>query len=109
MHLIGIRRTLAEQHPWLAVSVLKAFIRAKEICMREFEQIGHLACSLPWSVYEYERLKRAMGEDYWSYGLEANRHVIETLAGYSFDQGLSARKVSAEELFARSTHELSKI
>jgi len=109
MHLIGIRRTLAEQHPWLAVSVFKAFIRAKEICMKEFEQIGHLACSLPWSVYEYERLKRAIGEDYWSYGLEANRHVIETLASYSFDQGLSARKVSAEELFARSTHELSKI
>ena len=109
MHLIGIRRTLAEQHPWLAVSVFKAFIKAKEICMKEFEQIGHLACSLPWSVYEYERLKRAIGEDYWSYGLEANRHVIETLASYSFDQGLSARKVSAEELFARSTHELSKI
>ncbi|HTS39805.1 MAG TPA: ABC transporter substrate-binding protein [Xanthobacteraceae bacterium] len=109
MHLIGIRRTLVEQHPWLAVSVFKAFIKAKEICMKEFEQIGHLACSLPWSVYEYERLKRAMGEDYWSYGLEVNRHVIETLAGYSFDQGLSARKVSAEELFARSTQELSKI
>lgn len=109
MHLIGIRRTLAEQHPWLAVSVFKAFIKAKDICMREFDQIGHLACSLPWSVHEYERLKRVLGPDYWSYGLEANRHVLETLAGYSFDQGLSARRVSPEEMFARATHELSKI
>ena len=109
MHLIGIRRTLAEQHPWLAVSVFKAFIKAKAICMKEFEQIGHLACSLPWSVHEYERLKCVMGEDFWSYGFEANRHVLEALIGYSFDQGLSARKVSAEEIFARSTLELSKI
>jgi 4,5-dihydroxyphthalate decarboxylase len=109
MHLIGIRRSLAEQHPWLAVSVLKAFIKAKQICMKEFEQIGHLACSLPWSVHEYERLKHTMGEDYWSYGIEANRHVLETLAGYSFDQGLSSRKVPIEDMFARSTHELSKI
>ncbi|HXF86895.1 MAG TPA: ABC transporter substrate-binding protein [Xanthobacteraceae bacterium] len=109
MHLIGIRRTLAEQHPWLPVSVFKAFTKAKEICMKEFDQIGHLACSLPWSVHEYARLKRVLGEDYWSYGLEPNRHVLETLAGYSFDQGLSARKVAPEEMFARSTHDLSKI
>jgi 4,5-dihydroxyphthalate decarboxylase len=60
-------------------------------------------------VHEYERLKRVLGPDYWSYGLEANRHVLETLAGYSFDQGLSARRVSPEEMFARATHELSKI
>jgi 4,5-dihydroxyphthalate decarboxylase len=109
MHLIGIRRTLVERHPWLPVSVLKAFIKAKEICMKEFEQIGHLACSLPWSVHEYARLKRVLGEDYWSYGLEPNRHVLETLAAYSFEQGLSARKVAPEEMFARSTHDLSKI
>ena len=50
-----------------------------------------------------------MGEDFWSYGVEANRHVLESLAGYSFDQGLSARKVPLDEIFARSTHELSKI
>jgi 4,5-dihydroxyphthalate decarboxylase len=109
MHLIGIRRTLAEQHPWLAVSIFKAFIKAKQICMKEFEQIGHLACSLPWSVHEYERLRRVMSEDFWSYGFEANHHVLEALAGYSFEQGLSARKVTAEEIFARSTLELSKI
>ncbi len=109
MHLIGIRRSLVEKDPWLAVSIFKGFIKAKEICMREFNQIGHLACSLPWSVHEYERLKRALGDDYWAYGYEANRHVLETLTGYSFDQGLSSRKVPPEELFARSTLDLSKI
>jgi 4,5-dihydroxyphthalate decarboxylase len=109
MHAIGIRRSLVEAYPWLAVSVYKAFVKAKELCMHELGQIGHLSTSLPWSVAEYDRLRRVMGEDYWSYGLEENRHVLETLARYSFDQGLSVRQLPVEEMFARSTHDLTKI
>src|SRR5258708_26284425 len=82
MHAIGIRRSLVERHPWLAVSVYKAFVRAKELCMKELGQIGHFATSLPWSVAEYERVRNAMGEDYWSYGVVANRHVLQKRTRY---------------------------
>ncbi len=109
MHAIGIRRSLVERHPWLAVSVYKAFVRAKELCMRELGQIGHLATSLPWSVADYERAKAALGSDYWSYGVAANRHVLETLARYSFEQGLSVRELAVDEMFAPSTYDLTRI
>jgi 4,5-dihydroxyphthalate decarboxylase len=109
MHTIGIRRSLVERHPWLAVSVYKAFIKAKDLCMHELGQIGHLSTSLPWSVAEYDRLRRVMGEDFWSYGVEKNRHVLETLARYSHDQNLSVRPLPVDEMFAPSTYELSKI
>jgi 4,5-dihydroxyphthalate decarboxylase len=109
MHAIGIRRSLVEKYPWLAVSVYKAFIKAKELCMAELGEIGHLFTSLPWSVAEYDRLRRVMGEDYWSYGVEPNRHVLETLTRYSFEQGLSVRKLSVDEMFVPSTYDLSKI
>ena len=109
MHAIGIRRTLVEKHPWLAVSVYKAFLRAKELCMRELGQIGHLATSLPWSVAEYDHVRGLMGEDFWSYGVAKNRHVLATLARYSFEQGLSARQVDVDEMFVPSTGDLSKI
>lgn len=109
MHLIGIRRSLVELHPWLPVSVFKAFLKAKDLCMADLGQIGHLSTSLPWSVAEYYRLRQLMGEDFWSYGLEENRHVLETLARYSYDQGLSARLLPVEEMFGPSTHDLSKI
>jgi len=109
MHAIGIRKSLAERHPWLAVSVYKAFLAAKAICMEEMGQIGHLAVSQPWSVYEHERLQRLMGKDYWSYGAHENRHVIEALARYSFEQHLSVRQLKFEEVFAPSVYELSKI
>src|ERR1700724_3601474 len=52
MHAVGIRRSLVEKHPWLAVSVYKAFVKAKQMAMAELGQIGHLAVSLPWPVAE---------------------------------------------------------
>jgi 4,5-dihydroxyphthalate decarboxylase len=109
MHLIGVRRSLAEAHPWLPVSILKAFMKAKDLCSHELGQIGHLHASLPWGVYEYERLCRVMGPDYWSYGMQANRKTLETLARYSYEQGLSVRLLPVEEMFFHSTHELTKI
>lgn len=109
MHAIGIRRSLVEKHPWLAVSVYKAFLKAKELCMHELGQIGHLAVSLPWSVAEYDRLRKVMGDDFWSYGAQSNRHVLESLARYSHEQGLSVRQLGFDEMFAPPTYDLSKI
>jgi 4,5-dihydroxyphthalate decarboxylase len=109
MHVIGIRRSLAEAHPWLAVSLMKAFIKAKNLCWYELGQIGHLFTSLPWGVAEFDATRSLMGEDYWSYGVEPNRHVLEAFTRYHHEQGLSARRVSLEELFIPSTFELTKI
>ncbi|HEY5608600.1 MAG TPA: ABC transporter substrate-binding protein [Alphaproteobacteria bacterium] len=109
MHAVGIRRSLTEKYPWLAVSVYKAFIKAKALCLHELGQIGHLATTLPWPVHEYDRVRQFMGEDFWPYGAHENRHALETLARYSFQQGLSARQVPLEQMFAKSSYDLSKI
>lgn len=109
MHVIGIRRALLEEHPWLAVNVMKAFIRAKELCWYELGQIGHLYNSLPWGAADFQAARALMGEDYWSYGLNANRHVLEAFTRYHHYQGLSARRVSPEELFAPPSCDLSRI
>ncbi|MES2360602.1 MAG: ABC transporter substrate-binding protein [Pseudomonadota bacterium] len=109
MHMVGIRRTLVEQHPWLAVSVYKAFLKAKALAVKELDELCHLAVTLPWMVHHHNEAKALMGPDYWPYGLDANRHVIETFSRYHFEQGLSKRKVAPEELFAASALDLSKI
>jgi len=108
MHLVGIRRSLVERHPWLPVSVYKAFVRAKEIALEELRLIGHLAVTLPWPVAALDSARRLMGEDFWPYGVEPNRAQLELFTRYSFEQGLSARKLAVEELFATSTLDLSK-
>lgn len=109
MHVVGVRRSIVEAHPWLPASLLKAFVQAKALCMNELAQIGHLYTSLPFCVSEFVAAKELMGDDFWSYGFEANRHVLDTFVRYHHEQGLSARKVAPEELFARPTLDTSKI
>ena len=109
MHIIGIRKSLAEAHPWLPVNVYNAFVQAKRLCMSELGQIGHLYISLPWGVAEFHESQALMGKDYWRYGIEENRPELEALTRYSFEQGLSARKLTPEDLFAAPVRELFKI
>lgn len=109
MHLIGIRKALVEQHPWLPVNVFKAFIEAKRLAVHELDEICHLAVTLPWMVHEYNATRALMGEDYWPYGFAENRHTLETFARYHHEQGMSARAVDPRELFAAASLDLSKI
>lgn len=83
--------------------------QGKEYTTYELGQIGHLFVTLPWGVSEFEKARKLMGNDYWSYGFEPNRHVLDTFTRYHHEQGLSARKVAPEELFAASTLDLTKI
>jgi 4,5-dihydroxyphthalate decarboxylase len=109
MHLVGIRKTLAEQYPWLASSVYKAFCEAKDLAMTRLTDVNALAVTLPFLEAETRQTMAVMGRDFWRYGVHANLREIEALAGYAFEQGLLERKVDTEELFARSTVEMSKI
>jgi len=60
-------------------------------------------------VHHVDLSRRVIGDDWWSYGIEKNRKAIETLCQYLFEQGLSAKKMSVEELFAPETFDEFKI
>ena len=40
-----------------------------------------------------------MGEDFWSYGLKPNAHVLDTFLDAHYRQGLSSRRLQPEDLF----------
>jgi 4,5-dihydroxyphthalate decarboxylase len=109
MHLIGIKRELHARHPWLAASLFKAFSQAKAIAMHEVRDVNALYVTLPWVVAETEETVALMGEDFWRYGAKENEKEIEALTRYAHDQGLVSRKLTMEDLFAKSTIEVSKI
>jgi 4,5-dihydroxyphthalate decarboxylase len=109
MHIIGIRKSLVEKHPWLPVNVYKGFLAAKQMAEKELNEIGHLMVALPWLIHEFNATRALMGDDYWPYGFAENRKVLDAFVRYHFEQGLSARMVPAEELFAASTMNLSKL
>jgi 4,5-dihydroxyphthalate decarboxylase len=109
MHLIGIRKSLLEANPWLAVSTYKAFISAKEIAVRDMRQAGVHMVTLPWVYQEVLAAEELMTKDYWSYGVEPNRAALEAMTRYSYTQGLAQKKLSPEDLFHPGTLELSKV
>jgi len=99
MHVLVAREELLRQHPWLASSLFTAFRQAKDIAIRELEEIGAYNVTVPWLAAELAEIRAVLGEDYWPYGLEKNRRALEAALRYSHGQGLSARKLTIEEAF----------
>jgi len=109
MHTIAIRRELHEAHPWIAMSLYKAFAKAQKIAYDDLYQTAALKTMLPWLTAHVEEARRELGEDFWPYGFHANRHVLDTFLRYHHEQGLSKRRLAPEELFAPETMEQFKI
>jgi 4,5-dihydroxyphthalate decarboxylase len=99
MHVLAVREDLQRKNPWLASSLFAAFRQAKDIAIRELEEIGAYNVTLPWLTAELADIRAVLGEDYWPYGLAKNRASIEAALRYSHAQGLSARKLTIEEAF----------
>ena len=109
MHLIGVRRTLAEKHPWLPAAVLKAFEQSKAAAMAHLWDTSATKVTLPFVEERVAEARELMGDDYWPYGVEPNRKTLETFLRHHHSQGLSSRLVKVEELFHPATLESFKI
>lgn len=103
MHLIGIRKELADEHPWLPMAVFKAFSEAKERALELLVDTSATKVTLPFVDELLRSARRLMGEDFWPYGIEANRQTLDRFLGYHYAQGLSSRRLAVEELFHPST------
>ena len=78
MHLIGIRRTLAEKHPWLPAAVLKAFEQSKAAAVAHLWDTSATKVTMPFVEERVAEARALMGDDYWPYGVDANRKTLET-------------------------------
>lgn len=105
MHTIAIRREVYEANRWIAQSLFKAFCEAQRRTYHDLQETAALKAMLPWLVAHVEEARREMGDDYWSYGFQQNRKVLETFLRYSFEQGLSKRQLTPEEIFVPETME----
>jgi 4,5-dihydroxyphthalate decarboxylase len=99
MHVVAIKAGLYEQHPWLADRLYNAFCDARDIATDGLYDTDALRLSLPWLIDHVEETRRVLGRDFWSYGLEPNRKAFDAICQYQFEQQLTPRLVSADELF----------
>lgn len=103
MHVIAIRREVYDRNRWIAQSLMKAFQQAKERTYTQLLVSASLKTMLPWQIAAVEDTMAVMGRDWWPYGVEPNRTVLETFLRYHNEQGLSARKLNIDEMFAPET------
>lgn len=102
MHVVAMRRELYEQHRWMAQSLCKAFADAKQHAYARMNEVNSLY-SLPFLELDIEDERALFGDDPFPYGVERNRATLEAATLYSYEQGLSQRRVAIEEIFAPET------
>jgi 4,5-dihydroxyphthalate decarboxylase len=103
MHTVVIRRDIYDRDPWVALSLYKAFARAKEHSYRLLLETGSPKASFAWLQPMIEEEREIIGRDWYPYGIEQNRPTIEALLQYTQEHGLTDRRPSVDELFAPST------
>ena len=109
MHTVVIRREVYEANRWIAQSLTKAFMQAQRQAYADLQETAALKTMLPWLGAYVDETRREFGDDWWSYGLEKNTHVLDTFTRYHHEQGLSPRKLGPGELFAPESLEAFKI
>lgn len=97
-HGMVVKREVYEQHPWVVLNLFNAFNRAKAL-------VDAHAHTLAMPYFETGLLAptRWPIPDIYAYGVRANRPLLEAIAGFSHEQGLTPRRLALEEVFARQT------
>lgn len=108
MHAMAIKKSVAEENPWLIDAVFKAYSQSKQIAFKYMANAAWVRDSLPWFGQEFDETRELMGDNYYSYGIDGNRKTLEAMFRYSHQQGLSSRELSIEEIFDPASLKLTE-
>jgi 4,5-dihydroxyphthalate decarboxylase len=102
MHTVVIRKDLLRDRPHLAREVYRAFSQAKDAAAdryRRNRRLYQVQSMMPWMNALVERNGEEFPEDWWPYGISANRGALDVYLRYHYEQGLSSRRWRIEDLF----------
>ncbi len=99
MHVIALRADVFEANRWIAMNLLRAFEQSKTNAIERAREITATRLPFAWCYEAVERARDLFGEDFFPYGMEANRATLEAFLQYGFEQGVCHRRLAVEELF----------
>jgi len=108
MHVIAIRRDVADANPGLPRMIFDLYGKAKQAAYHDLETDKVLKVTLPWVTQELAETRGLMGDNFWRYGVKANLKELELVMRYTHEQGLAKRRLDVDEIFPPSTLELSE-
>ena len=100
-HAYIIRGDIHRKHPWLAAKLYHGLERAKALAQERLAE--QVPSALIFGAEYLATTRELIGADPFSFGIRANRTMLETITQYSHEQGLTPRKMAIDELFAEST------
>ncbi|HEY1216094.1 MAG TPA: hypothetical protein VGE93_20900 [Bryobacteraceae bacterium] len=102
MHLVVVRKELADRQPEVVKAVYEGFKQAKAACEEKFVKgmtFNNMTIMIPWLSALIAEDRALLGNDWWPYGISRNRSTLDTFLRYHFEQGLSKRRMRIEEVF----------
>jgi 4,5-dihydroxyphthalate decarboxylase len=105
MHVVVLRSDVYERHRWMAQSLYKACVAARDDAYRRVYDSSALRFMEPWLIQHIEQSRELLGNDFWSYGLSSNENVLDVFLRYHHEQGLSKQRYEPADLFAPETAE----
>jgi len=99
MHVIALQRTTVEAHPWIAQNLFKAFEEAKQRSVARALEVTAPRFPIPWCFEHTRQAQKLFGQDYWPYGVDANRTTLDAFLQYACEHGVCHRRLAPEELF----------
>jgi hypothetical protein len=102
MHTVAVRKDLIARRPDLALTLYRGFCEAKDAAIEGYVKSlvdSNINSMLPWIGQLIEEDRRLLGDDWWPYGMAANRKAVDTFLRYHFEQGLSKRWLACEDIF----------
>lgn len=109
MHITVLRADVLEKAPWAAANLLTAFEEAKRRSIARLSEMTASRVPLPWIPAQFDDMRALLGPDPWPYGVEPNRVTLEAFTRWAFEQGVAARQLEPEELFAPQVLDRYKI
>jgi 4,5-dihydroxyphthalate decarboxylase len=102
MHIVAIKRSLAEAHPDLPMAVFQAFAKAQDIAQEKLFDSAALSTMLPWQLEWLLQTREQLGADYWPAGFKKNSTMLEVIIRYMLEDGLVLTKFRPEDFFSAS-------
>jgi 4,5-dihydroxyphthalate decarboxylase len=106
MHTVAMPRTTYDANPWVGPALFKALSEAKARSLVRALDGNICRYPIPWTFAWAEKARDLFGDDFWPYGVEANRPTIEAFLRYCDEQWVTHRKLTADELYPANVSRL---
>jgi 4,5-dihydroxyphthalate decarboxylase len=102
MHCVVLRKDVYRNNPWALKSLYKALLSSRQKTIEALSDNGALSAMVPFLPSAMDETREIFGENFWPYGIKANRATLEKLVLYAYQQGLTRRLLSIDELFGEN-------